>query len=601
MEEDPSYSELPRGSTKMVKRQGLAILNVTTLENEMAAESVQKSMHDICQTSDDYANCVKNTCVSLTTVENSDKFASSDKVNAETPVVWDSSVMKNKVLSDVHGSDISSMQTIKLNIIVKSVAQNIPGSESDQQNESEVNTVGSDIKEHATAEVQDETLSTKESLKLTGTGIQVLSECEESGNENAGETEAPDTDLECSKTEDKYCNSDISLTNARPESVLPEYLNLLVEGMNVCGDSGCPTDSRPEWVNLDKFRRGQWVAMKYLFGLVLAEMLSLMMILSYPGGIRSLVFTGKSDTPFKAFRRYLSTVTRIRTWYSDDIWQPGTEGHKNIQVVRAMHEAVRQGLHNTKPEDLPKKITLSTNSKCVCQEEAIWSPLHKKIHEDFQTSCPFPRPNQCPFLDYHSSPVFINQMDMAITQFGFVGLFILFPGRFGAHGISDEDMDAFVHLWRCLGHVLGLEDKYNFCNGNLETVRQRSHDIINFWVKPSLREVSRDWEHMTRCIVEGVNYYVPGITFEISLLYLCSILGIYAPRLSAALTFTQKLFYYLMIFTFWVMMRLPGAPCVYNWLLSMSIRKAQMASLERLRKLEQKQYPYEVNVTCSRL
>jgi hypothetical protein len=624
MEEDPSYSYTPKGSPKMVTRQGLAVFNVTARENKMVSESTQKSIRDICQTSDDYASCVKNTSASLTTVEKYDKSVSSDEVNVETPVIWDISVTKNKVLSDVNGSDISSVRAIELNSVALNIsdsesgvsisgvcsdrqnesevnAVSISGVCSDQQNESEVNAVGSDAKQDTAAEVKDEILSGKETLALSSTCMHVPSECEESSKENAGKTEVPVTDSGFSGTEDKYCNSDISKTNACSDSILPEYLNLLLEGMNVCGDSGCPMDSRPEWVDLDKFRRGQWVAMKYLFGLVLAEMLSLMMILSYPDGLHSLVFTGKSDTPFKSFKRYLSTVTRVRSWYSDDIWQPGTEGHKNIKVVRAMHETVRQGLHNTKPEDLPKKINLSGNSKCVCKEKAIWSPLREKICEDFQVSCPYPRSNQRPFLDYRKSPVFVNQMNMAVTQFGFMGLFILFPGRFGAHGLSDEDMDAFVHLWRCLGYVLGLEDRYNFCNGDLETVRQRSRDMINFWVKPNLREVSRDWEHMMRCIVEGINYYIPGITFEIALLYLCSMLGIHVPRLSAVLTFTQKLFYYLMIFTFAVIMRLPGAPSFYNWLLSMSIRKAQMTSPERLKKLEQRQYPYELNAICTRL
>jgi hypothetical protein len=192
-------------------------------------------------------------------------------------------------------------------------------------------------------------------------------------------------------------------------------------------------------------------------------------------------------------------------------------------------------------------------------------------------------------------------MEMAITQFGFVGLFILFPRKFGAHGVSDEDMSAFVYLWRCLGYILGTDDIYNFCNGDLETVRQRSRDIINFWVKPNLREVSRDWEHMTRCIIEGIHYYVPAITYEVSLLYLCNMLDIYAPRIRAALTFTQVMVYHLMNFVFLVFMRLSLACSLLNWLLNLAIRTAQSASPKVLTKLQMKQYPYEEEATCTRL
>lgn len=223
------------------------------------------------------------------------------------------------------------------------------------------------------------------------------------------------------------------------------------------------------------------------------------------------------------------------------------------------------------------------------------------IREDFQGSCSFLRPNQRPFLNYQRNPAFLNQMEMAITQFGFVGLFILFPKKFGAHGVSDEDMNAFVYLWRCLGYILGTDDMYNLCDGDLETVRQRSRDIINFWVKPNLREVSRDWEHMTRCIIEGINFYVPGITYEISLLYLCSMLDIHAPRLRAALTFAQEIMYCLMNFVFLVLMRLPGVCLFFNWLLNLAIRRAQSASPVVLTKLQMRQYSYEEEASCTRL
>jgi len=326
-----------------------------------------------------------------------------------------------------------------------------------------------------------------------------------------------------------------------------------------------------------------------------------LMLLSFPRTLLSLTFTRKSDTPYKSFRRYLSTVMRIRSWYLDDIWQPGTEGHKNIGVVRAMHEKARREMHNTKFDEVYKKGTLSRSCTFGCKGAAIWSPLHEMIRKDFQGSCPYPRQNQRPFQNYQTNPIFLNQMEMAITQFGFVGLFILFPKKFGAHGVSDEDMNAFLYVWRCLGYILGTDDMFNLCDGDLETVRQRSRDIIHYWVKPNLREVSRDWEHMTRCIIEGIHFYIPGITYEISLLYLCSMLDIHAPRLRAALTFTQEIMYCLMNLVLFVLMRLPGVCLFFNWLLILAIRRAQSASPVVLAKLQMRQYPYEEEASCTRL
>lgn len=562
-------------------------------------------------------------CTSDITVPKPDEFFSSNVGNADTAVACNISSTENKTDVDETGSAFSNAQTADSNVIWNLLSQDISGIEpgenivssvSVRQNESQTTAVTNDVKEeYPLVRVKDKLLIAEELLKssTTGTGVNVtsdfisssslesdLGECNQEIEDRTG-TGDPQlhVDSEHSKIEEKVFNCDKNVF----DSLLPEYLKVLVDGMDVDGDSGCPLDGKPEWFDLDKFRRGQRVAAKYLFGLLLAETLSLLMLLSFPRTLLSLTFTRKSDTPFKSFKRYLSTATRIRSWYLDDIWQPGTEGHKNIGVVRTMHEKARHELHNTKSDEVYKKGTLSRNCKFGCKGTAIWSPLHEMIREDFQGSCPFPRPNQRPFLNDQRNPVFLNQMEMAITQFGFVGLFILFPRNFGAHGVSDEDMDAFVYVWRCLGYILGTDDMYNLCDGDLETVRQRCRDIIHFWVKPNLREVSRDWEHMTRCIIEGINFYVPGITYEISLLYLCGMLDIHAPRLRAALTFAQEIMYCLMNFVFLVLMRLPGVCPFFNWLLSLAIRSAHLASPVIRTKLQMRQYPYEEEASCTRL
>jgi len=562
-------------------------------------------------------------CTSDITVPQRDEYFSSNVGNADTAVACNILFTENKADNDETGSGISNAQTSELNVTWNLLSQNISGLEPGEsivsrvsavQNEPQTTTARSDVKEeYPLARVKDKLLIAEELLKssTTSTGVNVpyefrsssslesnLRKCNETIEERTGTGEPQvHVDSEHSKIEEKVFNCDKSVF----DSVFPEYLKVLLDGMDVGGDSGCPLDGKPEWFDLDKFRRGQRVATRYLFGLLLAETLSLLMLLSFPRTLVSLTFTRKSDTPYKSFRRYLSTVARVRSWYFDDIWQPGTEGHKNIRVVRAMHEKVRHELHNTKIDEVYKKGTLSRSCTFGCKGAAIWSPLHEMIREDFQGSCPYPRPNQRPSLNYQRNPVFLNQMEMAITQFGFVGLFILFPKTFGAHGVSDEDMDAFVYLWRCLGYMLGTDDRYNLCDGDLETVRQRSRDIIDFLVKPNLREVSRDWEHMTRCIVEGIHFYIPGITYEISLLYLCSMLGVHAPRLRAALTFAQVMMYCLMNFVLLVLMRLPGVCWFFNRLLSTAILKAQSVSPVVLTKLQMRQYPYEEEASCTRL
>lgn len=52
----------------------------------------------------------------------------------------------------------------------------------------------------------------------------------------------------------------------------------------------------------------------------------------------------------------------------------------------------------------------------------------------------------------------ISQKDMAITQYGFIGFTILGQKMIGVQA-TREEMDDYCHMWRVLGHVLGIDDK----------------------------------------------------------------------------------------------------------------------------------------------
>lgn len=54
---------------------------------------------------------------------------------------------------------------------------------------------------------------------------------------------------------------------------------------------------------------------------------------------------------------------------------------------------------------------------------------------------------------------FISQRDMALTQFGFVGVAILKGRKLGFAG-GDEELEGFIHLWRTIGYCMGIEDRY---------------------------------------------------------------------------------------------------------------------------------------------
>ena len=52
----------------------------------------------------------------------------------------------------------------------------------------------------------------------------------------------------------------------------------------------------------------------------------------------------------------------------------------------------------------------------------------------------------------------ISQLDMVLTQFGFMGFGLLVPEKLGLSG-SPEEQEGFIHFWRTVGHLLGIEDR----------------------------------------------------------------------------------------------------------------------------------------------
>ncbi|XP_066998727.2 uncharacterized protein [Anabrus simplex] len=366
------------------------------------------------------------------------------------------------------------------------------------------------------------------------------------------------------------------------KTVLPEYLQLLETGESL-GDSKVSMDSVPDWLDLEKYKRGQKFALDYFFGLVFAEMLSLMLLFLYPENLKPLIYTGKSDTPFKAFKRYLSTVIRVKSWYESDIWKENSEARRNLKIVRDIHETYRKRINSLDPQAFEKKCTL---------KPPVWSELSDQLREDFRALCPYQETGLCSNTSKDKF-LYINQADMAVTQFGFVGLMVLYPSAFGAGGASEEDLEGFVHLWRCIGYMLGIEDRYNFCTGDLATVRQRSSDFLEYKMKPKLRDVDHNWEHMYRCVVEGISFYVPGVTFEVSLLYLCRLLNIQSPHVEASLTYFQGFMYRFTSLVMCYLLRFPPYRALSNWLLRSSIKRATAPSPMWIREHEERVYPYQ--------
>lgn len=121
--------------------------------------------------------------------------------------------------------------------------------------------------------------------------------------------------------------------------------------------------------------------------------------------------------------------------------------------MRRLHAQVRKNLANFSKEEFVNKTTIKD----------AWCPALEITRRDFESTCPAPAPGQCPYMIFEECPNLqlykLNQSEMVATQFAFVGLFILSPKFFGAHYITNEELESFCYVWRGLGYLLGIEDR----------------------------------------------------------------------------------------------------------------------------------------------
>lgn len=92
----------------------------------------------------------------------------------------------------------------------------------------------------------------------------------------------------------------------------------------------------------------------------------------------------------------------------------------------------------------------------------VFCPTREILLKDFSESCEAPRFGQCPHTMMRNNPnrsKGFNQTDMVFTQWASIGLLISYPKYLGVHHATDEDFEAYCHLWRTIGYQLGIEEE----------------------------------------------------------------------------------------------------------------------------------------------
>ncbi|KAF7271852.1 hypothetical protein GWI33_015329 [Rhynchophorus ferrugineus] len=221
----------------------------------------------------------------------------------------------------------------------------------------------------------------------------------------------------------------------------------------------------PQFYDEKLFKMGQAFYHKNIFAFTGAKLLGLMTVLSIPTIVKILIHTGMSGSDFSAYKRYVATVIHMTIWYDDD-FKPGSQLWKSVRNVRNLHNFAS---------------------------------------------------NRCCKAGIHG----ISQKDMALTQFGFVG-YQLVRGHFlGVQTASDSEWQAYLHLWRVIGYILGIEDRFNICSGTVEETKAICNELIHKVFLPQVRRKDPEFINMSRHLINGLWAFQPMLNFNVSY---CSLL-----------------------------------------------------------------------------
>ncbi|XP_047496098.1 uncharacterized protein LOC125043821 [Penaeus chinensis] len=322
----------------------------------------------------------------------------------------------------------------------------------------------------------------------------------------------------------------------------------LLEGLNEPGDCGNPIEP-PSWLDRQLFNRGREFYYRYFFCMSFSEVLALVFMFSIMRALRPLMYTGRSDSPRKALRRYFSTFQHVTAWHEGDVWDPTDRAHKDLLSVRAIHNRL-SGVFNSSKEH--HKVW-NTNTHDKGHEEPA-CPFYHTIREDLKDQAGEGLSLEGP----DNPPFFISQWDMSLTQYQFMGLVVAHPRKMGAGAATDEDLEGLVHFWRGLGWLLGIDDKYNFCRGSLAEVRSLCLEVERLVGIPALAKVDWNYEHMTFSLVTGLSHLMHTLSFEACFRYVAYTLDLDIPNFISRMSFTSNVKYWLMRFGIGLLYYFPG-------------------------------------------
>ncbi|XP_050439003.1 rubber oxygenase-like isoform X2 [Adelges cooleyi] len=313
------------------------------------------------------------------------------------------------------------------------------------------------------------------------------------------------------------CTVNVMTSPDETETAKQRVRTILEEGCNVPVERKRPRDL-PEWFDEQLFVRAQKHFFANFYSMFVGKLIGLILVLTVPTILDVLVLTNKSSDSYSAFRRYLDTIRHMVRWYGYDVGDLKSKSQKSVNTVHSFHCTASR---------LSEKTGLGVR---------------------------------------------VSQKDMALTQFGFMGLMVLRKKELAIVG-SEEDEFAIVHFWRTIGYMLGIQDKYNLCQGTLEEVRGVCAVVLDDVYAPGLKQPPKGFQRMLESLLDGLKPVSPVLDVHAFMRYtkdLCGVSkGVDEPPLR---TWFSRCMYNIQVFTHEVLLAKRWLAWVFRPLLNYNMR-----------------------------
>jgi hypothetical protein len=154
-----------------------------------------------------------------------------------------------------------------------------------------------------------------------------------------------------------------------------------------------------------------------------------------------------------------------------------------------------------------------------------------------------------------------SQKDMALTQFGFMGYALAMREKIGLHGATNEDLQGLVHVWRVIGYVMGVEDRFNICRDSVDETTAICRTLAYKVFKPAIEKKDKDFIEMATYLSDGMWSMNPTLNAKIYINMLYKLLkvpnnnnnNLEKEELSVELNFLQRMILNMLIFVVWTL------------------------------------------------